>query len=59
MAAITAQMGNAAEAKQLAARVLELEPGFTIGGYMESLAYREEADRTHHLEGLRKAGLPE
>lgn len=59
MAAISAQMGKADEAKALAAKVLELEPGFTITGYMEGLAYREDADRAHHLEGLRKSGLPE
>ncbi len=49
-----ANLGLDAEARESAARLLKLDPGFTIGG---RVAGRARAKLI--LEGLRKAGLPE
>jgi hypothetical protein len=38
--------------------VLELDPNFTVEGYLETLHYKEQGDLEHHREGLLKAGLP-
>ncbi|HVN84373.1 MAG TPA: adenylate/guanylate cyclase domain-containing protein [Candidatus Binatia bacterium] len=59
-AACYAQMGDADQARAHAAEVTTRIPGFTIFGHCAPmLHYRREADLTHHLEALRKAGLPE
>jgi adenylate cyclase len=56
LASAFAHLGRDAEAREAAARVLEVDPGFTIsamiarGGYSNSKVL---------IEGLRKAGLPE
>jgi len=39
---------------------MKRNPEFTIRThYLPTLHYRSEADLAHHLEALRKAGLPE
>lgn len=57
MAICLAHLGRIAEAKQMAQRVLELNPAFRIstsrrGGWSDE-------DREHHREGLLLAGLPD
>jgi hypothetical protein len=43
-----------------AGEVLKRIPGFTIRGHcLPQLHYRRESDLLHHLEALRKAGLPD
>jgi adenylate cyclase len=59
LAACYAQMGMDAEAKTQAEEVLKRKPDFSVAGYVDSLSYRDDADREHHREGLHKAGLPE
>ena len=60
IAACNAQLGNTAHAAVHAAEVLKRLPGFTIREHcLPILHYRREADLAHHLESLRKAGLPE
>ncbi len=59
LAASLAQAGRTGEAQEAAADVLRLKPDFTIQSYVVALPYRDPADRQHHREGLRKAGLPE
>ncbi len=59
MAACYAQMGRDAEAKEQAAAALRLKPDFAIDSYLQTLPYRETADRNHLEDGLRRAGLPE
>lgn len=59
LAACFAQMGRNAEARERATAVRQLNPDFSIEGYLQRLPYKETADRSHLAEGLRKAGLPE
>jgi adenylate cyclase len=57
LAACHAGMGQEAEAAAHAAEVLRLEPDFSAGTFVDALLYKNEADREHHRECLRKAGL--
>jgi adenylate cyclase len=52
-----AHLGRDAEASEAAARLLELEPAFTISGWIARTPELEKSGLL--LEGLRKAGLPE
>jgi adenylate cyclase len=60
LAACHAQANDAALAAAHAAEVIKRIPGFAIRGHcVPLLHYRHEADLTHHLDALRKAGLPD
>jgi adenylate cyclase len=60
LAACHAQLGNAGEAAAHAGEVRKQIPGFTIRRHcVPLLHYRRDADREHHLDALRKAGLPD
>jgi len=60
LAACYAQLNNTERATLHAAEVNKLIPGFAIYQHcLPMLHYRNEADLTHHLDALRKAGLPE
>ena len=51
-----AHLGRDAEAREMAARLLEVDPTFTISGWIA----RGGQSNSHLLiEGLRKVGLPE
>jgi adenylate cyclase len=56
LASAFAHLGRDAEAREAAARVLELDPGFTISAW---IARRGQSNSKLTIEGLRKAGLPE
>jgi adenylate cyclase len=56
LASAFAHLGRDAEAREAAARVLELDPNFTISAY---IARGGQSNAKLLLEGLRKAGLPE
>ena len=56
LASALAHLGRDAEAREAAARVLELDPAFTISARM---GRRRQAHAKLEIEGLRKAGLPE
>jgi adenylate cyclase len=56
LASAFAHLGRDAEAREAAARVLELDPAFTISGW---IARGGQSNATLLIEGLRKAGLPE
>jgi adenylate cyclase len=56
LASALAHLGRDAEAREAAARVLELDPAFTISARMGP---RRQAHAKLQIEGLRKAGLPE
>jgi adenylate cyclase len=56
LASAFAHLGRDAEAREAAARVLELDPAFTISARMGP---RRQAHAKLQIEGLRKAGLPE
>jgi adenylate cyclase len=56
LAAAFAHLGRDAEAREAAARVLELDCAFTISGW---IARGGQSNSKLLIEGLRKAGLPE
>jgi adenylate cyclase len=56
LAAAFAHLGRDAEAREAAARVLEVDPAFTIS---EWTARGGQSNSKLLIEGLRKAGLPE
>jgi adenylate cyclase len=56
LASAFAHLGRDAEAREAAARALEVEPGYTISA---SIARGGLLNAKLFIEGLRKAGLPE
>jgi adenylate cyclase len=56
LASAFAHLGRDAEAREAAAHLLELDPGFTISAY---IARGGQSNTKLLIEGLRKAGLPE
>jgi adenylate cyclase len=56
LASAFAHLGRDAEAREAAARLLELDPAFTISAF---IARGGQAKAKLLIEGLRKAGLPE
>ena len=58
LAAALAQLGDATAAAAQAAKVLSLDPSFSVATYLSTLHYRNDSDREHHREALLKAGLP-
>jgi adenylate cyclase len=55
LASAFAHLGRDAEAREAAARVLEIDPAFTISAFIA----RGTQSMLLLIEGLRKAGLPE
>jgi adenylate cyclase len=56
LASAFAHLGRHAEAREAAARLLEVEPKFTISSW---IARGGQSNSKLLIEGLRKAGLPE
>jgi adenylate cyclase len=56
LASACAHLGRDAEAREAAARLLEVNPAFTISGWS---AWGGQSNAQLVTEGLRKAGLPE
>jgi adenylate cyclase len=56
LAAAFAHLGRDTEAHEAAARVLEIDPAFTISSW---IARGGQTNAKLYIEGLRKAGLPE
>jgi adenylate cyclase len=56
LASAFAHLGRDAEAREAAARLLELDPAFTIAAL---IARGGQSNAKLLIEGLRKAGLPE
>ena len=60
LAACYAQLDNAEQAAAHVAEVRKRTAGFSIREHcLPLLRYRHESDLAHHLEALRKAGLPD
>jgi len=59
LAASLAQLGRLDEARREAELFMANNPHFTIGHWVESVPFRDEAAGQHFVEGYRKAGLPE
>jgi adenylate cyclase len=56
LASAFAHLGRDEEAREAAARLLELDPAFTVSAW---IARGGQANSKLQIEGLRKAGLPE
>ena len=56
LASAFAHLGRDAETHEAAARVLEIDPAFTISAW---IARGGQSNTKLYIEGLRKAGLPE
>ncbi|GIX11717.1 MAG: adenylate cyclase [Elioraea sp.] len=52
-------LGRTAEAAEARARLLALEPGFTVQRFLATAPFARAEDRAHYAAGLRAAGLPE
>jgi adenylate cyclase len=59
LASAFAHLGRDAEAREAAARVLELDPAFTISALFTRAPGLGQLGTKELIEGLRKAGLPE
>jgi len=58
-AASLAQLGRQDEAVELVAKLLDIEPDFTIAKRRARLTYMHDGAKARYTEGLRLAGLPE
>ncbi|MCK5365589.1 MAG: hypothetical protein KAR22_21585, partial [Gammaproteobacteria bacterium] len=58
LAATYVEMGNMEKAKEVAQKMLEIDPNFTLSG-MRNVPLRRKADRERYFGALAKAGLPE
>jgi adenylate cyclase len=58
LAASHARLGDKAAAQRHSDQVLRREPGFTVEAYLQTLHYKQDADREHHRQALLAAGLP-
>jgi adenylate cyclase len=56
-AACHARLGDLAAARDGLREMLSRPPPFAASDYLASLHYRHAADRQHHLDSLRLAGL--
>ena len=52
-------LGRAEEAKPYVAKLLALEPNFTVERFAKVYPIKYESDREHYMKGLRLAGVPE
>jgi tetratricopeptide (TPR) repeat protein len=52
-------LGRAEEAKPYIARLLALEPNFTVEGFDKVYPIKNAKDRERYMKGLRLAGVPE
>ena len=59
VAACYGHLGDSTAAAGHIARVRELDPAFTVEGFLANLHYAQEEDREHLRQGLIKAGLDE
>ena len=53
------EMGSVEDVRFHAAEVLRLKPDFSVTSYIATTPYKNQQDREHLGNGLRKAGLPE
>jgi adenylate cyclase len=59
LAGCYARLGRSEDARACATRVLEVQPDFSVGGYVERRALSEASDRDQLRDALVDAGLPE
>ncbi len=54
-----AELGRAEEASAAVANMLRIDPTYTVRTFAQSQPFRDAEVLQRHLDGLRKAGLPE
>jgi adenylate cyclase len=59
LVAALAQLDNDGAARAQAASLLESDPAFRIRTHVAGLYFKQETDRAHYRDALRKAGLPD
>ena len=59
LAAAYSLSGRDEEARAEAAEVLRIQPKFSVERFAKKLPYKNQADRQHLIDSLRKAGLPD
>ncbi len=59
LVAAMGHLGLIEEAKPYVAKLMDLEPKFTITAFVNIYPIKKEADRVRYAEGLRLAGVPE
>ncbi len=52
-------LGEQEEARSVRARLMALEPSFTVRKFLATSPFEKDEHRDHYAEGLRLAGLPE
>ena len=52
-------LGRRDEAKPYVAKLLSLEPNFTVERFGEVYPFKKEGDRKRYMQGLHLAGVPE
>jgi tetratricopeptide (TPR) repeat protein len=52
-------LGRTEEAESYVAKLLSLEPGFTVERFGQVYPFKHASDREHYMTGLRLAGVPE
>ncbi len=58
LAATYVEMGNMKKAREVAEKMLEIDPGYTLSG-TRNVPLKRKADRQRYFGALAKAGLPE
>lgn len=58
-AASLAALGKSDDAKELARRVMEVDPEFRVGSVLKKLSFQDESIERRYIQHLLKAGLPE
>ncbi|MEZ2126155.1 MULTISPECIES: hypothetical protein [unclassified Sinorhizobium] len=56
-AASWGMLGNTRKAKQFVSRTFEVHPGFDLEKWMAIVPFKEDWQKKHYFEGLRKAGF--
>jgi hypothetical protein len=51
--------GHWAEAVRVRARLMKIDPAFTVSEALRRICYEQQGERDHYAEGLRLAGVPE
>ena len=59
LAATYTNLGREEDARVAAAKVLKLDPNFSLKYYATMFPFKNQADREHLINALRKAGLPD
>jgi adenylate cyclase len=59
LAVAYASLGREEDARAVGAKILEINPKFSIKAFAKRLSYKDEAYRTLLIDGVLKAGLPE